>query len=124
MSTIVNRRTIAELARLEARGVPVNEAILQTHSVQYANKSIVQSGGRIVSARVSGGSEMPAHMRLSAAEIAEGGLQPTSTVRFGFDIDLDVVPAGTPPAPGPGPAGGGGVAVPVVPVPAGDREGN
>jgi hypothetical protein len=116
MSTIVNQRTVLELARLESQRVPVNEAILRTHSVQYANNSIVQSGGRIAGARVSGGSTFPASRRYTPQQLADYGIDPAQEVRFGFDIDLDVVPATTPAGPPPP----GGLPVPVVPVGPGD----
>ena len=105
MSTIINTRTVAQLAAAEHSGVPLNEAILNTHSVQYASNSIVQGGGQITGARVSGGWRMSASSELTPSALVENGLpadflqqngiSPDFQVLTGFDIDLTVVPAGT-----------------------------
>ena len=106
MSTIINTRTIAQLAAQEHAGVPLDRAILNTHSVQYANNSIVQGGGRIASARVSGGYRTAASSELTPSALEQSGLSPSYLqdngvppdfeVLTGFDIDLNVVPARTP----------------------------
>ncbi len=113
ISSIVNERTILELAAAEKGppSMPRDQAILGTHSVQYANNSIIQSGGRIASAHVEGG--IPGevrHFNPTPEQLLQYRLSPTDPVIWGFDIILDVVPAGTP-APAPGPRG------PVAPPP-------
>lgn len=117
MSTIINTRTIAQLAVAEYGGTPLNEAIINTHSVQYANNSIVQGGGRIASARVSGGWRVAASSELTPTALERSGLPADYLQQNGvpldyqvlsaFDIDLQVVPAGTP--------GGGGAPPPPPP---------
>lgn len=117
MSTIINARTVAELALAEAAGTPANQAILNTHSVQYARNSIVQSGGRIQSARVSGGQIVRAGDVMTASELAQHNLRADQQVRYSFDIDLLVVPAE------PATGGGQGGTVPVpAPLPSGEEE--
>jgi hypothetical protein len=102
MSHIINTRTIAELAILEQRGMPMNDAIVKTHSVQYANNSIVQGGGRIAKAEVKGGSRTEASNYLFGDEKkvkidnVEYTVPDDYQVLTGFDIYLDVVPAEAP----------------------------
>ena len=117
MSTIINARTIAELALAEAGGTPTNQAILNTHSVQYARNSIVQSGGRIQSASVTGGRIVRAGDVMTASELAQHNLRADQHVRYSFDIDLLVVPAESAPGGGPGDP----VRVP-APLPSGEEE--
>ncbi len=85
----------------------LNQAILDTHSVQYAENSIIQSGGRITSAEVTGGSCVPASsLGATPQELATygGGATQNQQVLSGFDININVVPANAPQAPGgPGP---------------------
>jgi hypothetical protein len=115
LSTIINTRTCLQLgAREAALGRPLtaaelDAAILDTHSVQYANNSIVQSGGRIEGARVSGGSRMRAGDIATADELAAHGVGADQQVPYGFDIDLNVAPARTP------------LTIPLVPVPTGQE---
>ncbi|WP_187346017.1 eCIS core domain-containing protein [Sorangium cellulosum] len=115
MSTIINNRTLLQIAAREATlNRPMSPAeldafILETHSVQYAQNSIVQSGGRIASARVSGGARVAASGEFSAADLAANGIRPDQQVLSGFDIDLNVVSASEPP-PAAGP-----VPVPIPP---------
>jgi hypothetical protein len=97
ISTIINERTIAELAEQEKAGVPADQAILKTHSVQYASNSITQSGGRIASAHVEGGSKTTAGSVISPDQMSQHGLSPSDPVLYFFDVVLDVVPADTPP---------------------------
>lgn len=111
MSTIINARTVMELAALEAGGTPRNQAILSTHSVQYARNSIIQSGGRISHAEVVGGRPTRA-ADVHNGEPARYGVDPNAEVLYGFDIDIHVVPADAPVTPS-GP--GGPVPVPVGP---------
>ncbi|HZN73858.1 MAG TPA: hypothetical protein VFC00_19495 [Micromonosporaceae bacterium] len=92
MSLITNKRTIFELAKLEKQGKPVDEAILETHSVQYANNSIIQSGGRIVRAEVSPGSKVSASTEADVETLAKYGLEPRDPVRILFSITLFVEP--------------------------------
>jgi hypothetical protein len=49
MSTIQNIEAILQLEALRRRGRPLIEAVMQTHSVQYVETPMVQSGHRIVS---------------------------------------------------------------------------
>ncbi|HEX8358957.1 MAG TPA: hypothetical protein VF613_02490, partial [Longimicrobium sp.] len=124
MSTIVNSRTILQIAAREASlGRPMTTAelntfVLETHSVQYAQNSIVQTGGRIQSATVTGGRRAAASTQATPAELSAGGVSPTQQVLTGFNIDLNVVPADAPPPP-PGP---GATPVPVPPGGGGDTE--
>jgi hypothetical protein len=100
LSTIVNVRTCLKLAADMKAGIPQNEAVLKTHSVEYASNSIIQSGGKIASAKVDGGMTRPASS-FSPADLAEfPTLQPTDPVPFFFDIIIEVVPATAPPPPG------------------------
>ncbi len=123
LSMIINERTIAELAEATRDGTPADQAILKTHSVQYANNSIVQSGGKIASAHVDGGFKTDASNAISdPALMTKHGLKPSTQVLSGFDIELNVVPAdatvppsGTPKLPPFTP--------PAVPVPQKDQDG-
>lgn len=125
LTTILNERTIAQLARAVPRTTPPNaaldQAILNTHSVQYANNSVIQSGGRIAGAHIEGGSLVPASNAgfngISPQLMADYGLTPSTPVLNGFDIVLDVVPANAPQAPPRPPAP---LAPPIVPVPGRD----
>ncbi|HTL84067.1 MAG TPA: hypothetical protein VL856_02725 [Acidimicrobiia bacterium] len=54
MSSIQNIRAIIELHLARAQGIDPNVAVLDTHSVKYADTSIVQSGHRVVGAKVGG----------------------------------------------------------------------
>ena len=123
LSTIVNERTIAELAEFTTDGTPLDQAILRTHSVQYAQNSIIQSGGKIASAHVEGGRMTDASNAISEnpSLIAEHGLTPSTKVLYGFDIILNVVPADAP-VPGPVP-NVPPPAPPPVPTPQRDRDG-
>lgn len=124
LSTIINVKTVAQLAAAERAGMALNEGILTTHSVQYANNSIVQGGGRIATARVSGGYRTAASNELTPRALQENGLSPNFLqengipldfeVLTGFDIDLTVVPASTPV-----PAGAITPVRPVIPPPQG-----
>ncbi|MGE3510420.1 MAG: hypothetical protein AB7N65_16240 [Vicinamibacterales bacterium] len=99
LSTIINTRTCLQLAAREmALGRAMTQAeldvaILDTHSVQYANNSIVQTGGRIVGARVSPSGRMRAGDIASTSDLAAHGVSENTQVRYGFDIDLTVEPA-------------------------------
>jgi Domain of unknown function (DUF4157) len=54
ISTIVNRRTIWELARALGgkKGTPTSAQILASHSGQYAKNYVIQNGGVVVSASI------------------------------------------------------------------------
>jgi hypothetical protein len=52
MSTIQNFEAILKLETLRRKGVSLDVAVLQTHSVEYADTSIVQSGHQIIGAKV------------------------------------------------------------------------
>ncbi len=52
MSTIQNFDAILQLETLRRQGIPLNEGVLKTHSVQYADTSIIQSGHEITGAKV------------------------------------------------------------------------
>ena len=107
MTTILNERTIAQLAKAAPGVEPpsnlLNQAVLSTDSVTYAKNTITQSGGRIAGARVEGGTMVPASEAgfrgISPGVMAENQLSPNSMVLNGFDIILDVVPADTPVTP-------------------------
>jgi hypothetical protein len=107
MTTILNEKTIAQLAKaapgVEPPSRVLNQAILSTDSVTYAKNTITQSGGRIAGARVEGGRMVPASEAgfrgISPEVMAANQLSPNSMVLNGFDIILDVVPADTPVTP-------------------------
>lgn len=109
ISTIVNVRTIGELAQQVRAGAKPDEAILNTHSVRYASNSIIQSGGKISSAHVEGGTSVEASSVLSPDLLTEYNLKPSDPVLYLFDIVVNVVPADAPT---------GGDRGPLVPVPA------
>lgn len=54
MSTIQNIKAIIQLHVSRMSGVDPNIAVLETHSVQYAETALVQAGHRIVAAEVTG----------------------------------------------------------------------
>ena len=127
LSTIVNDRTLAELAKAAPGAKPpspaIDKAILDTHSVQYAQNSITQTGGKISAARVEGGTLQTARQAgISTEAMTQYGLKPSDTVLSGFDIILDVVPAdgAAPPAVKPSVPG----AIPLVPTPNRDDGGS
>ncbi|WP_233218689.1 eCIS core domain-containing protein [Deinococcus arcticus] len=55
MSTIQNFETILFMESKKRQGIPLNKSVLQSHSVAYAETTMIQSGHEIVSADVSGG---------------------------------------------------------------------
>ena len=59
MSTIQNVRGVIEFNVLRSSGFDGNVAILKTHSVQYGETTIQQSGERVVAAEVRGGRRTP-----------------------------------------------------------------
>lgn len=109
MSTIQNVRAICQLENAIRQGIPLNQAILDTHSVTYATASIIQSGGRIASARVEGGvhtefTELLEHYEGSGrgrdmAAVTEHrnlltqyGIARDDTVLWNYNIHLEIVP--------------------------------
>jgi hypothetical protein len=106
MSTIVNTRTILEVSRARKAGLPLDQEILNSHSVQYAETALVQSGHRIRKARVTGGDELPISRVLDPETgpnadkikkandelLNEHGLERTDIALWGFDIDLELMP--------------------------------
>jgi hypothetical protein len=112
MSTIQNIKAIIQLAVLRARGVDVNQAVLKTHSVQYAETTIIQSGMRVKEAKVKGdiwdqpidslmkhfenNSPDPAATRAKhdklLADFGEGVVDRNTKVWMNYDIELTVEP--------------------------------
>jgi hypothetical protein len=123
ISQIINTRTCLQLAAAEAAGTPRNVAILDTHSVQYANNSIVQTGGRVTGATVTGtNTRLASTLGVTPEQLAQYGIRPDQQVPYGFDVDLTVVPANAPTPTAPAPATTPGGAPPprhplLVPVP-------
>ena len=121
MSTIQNVRTVAKLAALEKAGVPPNEAVMKTHSVSYAERSIAGSGQKIKSASVSGGRRTifdqmlewyetdgnpggprdPAKVKANDKILTQEGVGRNDVVWWDFDIVLELEPStpGTPTGP-------------------------
>lgn len=105
ISTVINKTTVSQLAKAVPGQSPpsaaLDQAIMNTHSVEYAKNSIVQTGGRIVGAKVQNGYfESAADAKIPPDVMTEYGLKPTDQVLYFFDIVLDVVPADMPPDPG------------------------
>jgi len=99
ISTIVNHRTIWELAALMkgANAVPSSEQLLQTHSATYASTPITQAGAKIVKAGLGDPGLMTlageyAKEKNEVAELKARGLKPKDFIRKNFDIVLDVAP--------------------------------
>lgn len=109
MSTIQNVKAIIQLHVLRQKGVDPDVAVMQTHSIQYAETTIVQSGHKVVAAHVSGdtwtkpldfllkhyekGDPVVAarHDQL-IREFGEGLVTRDTVVWMNYDIHLDVVP--------------------------------
>jgi hypothetical protein len=110
MSTIQNFKAIIQLHVLRMKGVDPNQAVLQTHSVQYAETTIVQSGHKVVAAEVKGdiwkdypiGELMkyyesrnpdliPKHDQM-IAEFGEGMVTRDTQCWMNYDIVLEVAP--------------------------------
>jgi hypothetical protein len=122
MSTIQNVRGVIEFNAQLAAGVDPNAAILKTHSVQYGETTIQQSGERVVGAKVNGGQTTPLQVMLEwyerhssldkpidpaivakhdelIAKYGNGVITRASHVEWNYDIELDVEPfaGGVPP---------------------------
>jgi len=109
MSTIQNVKAIIQMHVLRAQGMDRNLAVLQTHSVEYAETTIVQSGHKVVAAEVSGDiwdrpldfllnhyerrdpSLVARHDQL-IAEFGQGIVARDTVVWMNYDIHLDVAP--------------------------------
>jgi len=121
MSTIQNALAVMQLDQALRNGTPLDRAVLETHSVQYAQRTIQPAGEKIVGARVEGGMRTPIDRMLSHYEardpsltpkynkmLADYGLTRSSVVLWNYDIYLDVQSV-APPVPtlgAPVPAGG------------------
>jgi hypothetical protein len=110
MSTIQNIKAIIQLHVLRMKGVDPNDAVLQTHSVQYAETTIVQSGHKVVAAEVKGdiwkdqpldflmkhyeSSDPGAAAKHDALliELGEGMVTRDTKCWMNYDIILDVAP--------------------------------
>ncbi len=107
MSTIQNMRSIMQLDYLMRGGMSESEAILQTHSVSYAETTLQQSGHQIIrsTARVYGGDRgsigrllrhyerwNPSLVERHNAWLREYGLTRDSVVWHSFYIEFDVAP--------------------------------
>ena len=92
MSTIVNKTTILQLAWLRKKypHLPADELIKRTHSVTYAETSIIQSGHSIAGAQIKNGQMTKASMWGDEATLAKYGLNPDDDVVGMFDIVLKV----------------------------------
>src|SRR5262249_22229438 len=76
MSTIQNALAVMQLDQALKRGIPLDQAVLQTHSVQYAQRTIIPAGEKIVGARVEGGARTPINDMLSHYEARDPSLIP------------------------------------------------
>lgn len=114
MSTIQNIEAILQLERMRRTGMELNKAVLKTHSVQYAETALVQSGHRVVSARVKTGGAWtspidellqfrethagrtferdPDIVQKHDALLAQYGIKRTDEVLWNYDIRLDLAP--------------------------------
>lgn len=95
ISTIVNKRSMLQIAAAIKKGATPDAAAAACHSTTYATNAIVQSGGRIASVRFSigQGQMVEASTRFDAQTLARHGLVGTDQVPYFFDIDIDVVRA-------------------------------
>ncbi|MBD2745014.1 DUF4157 domain-containing protein [Coleofasciculus sp. FACHB-1120] len=110
MSTIQNFETILHLHWLRKKypGKSIDELIMHSHSVNYAETSIVQSGHKIVGTKVGGtqartrpvGSLMEHYETHDPRDIAKHdallkkyGFERTESMYMNFDIELHLAPA-------------------------------
>lgn len=112
LSTIQNVEAVCQLEVQVRKGVAVDDAVRTTHSVNYAETELVQSGHQIVNAKVSGGRRMPIDGMLRHYErsgfrtpaehdaiLAKYGISRTDVVLWDYDIHLELAPfpvGGTP----------------------------
>jgi hypothetical protein len=115
MSNIQNFETLLQLKQLTSQGLSLDEAIRQTHSVQYAMTSIQQSGHTVLGVRAhvddsthafreQVGAIMnyfetrydparnAARVKKHDALLAQYGMQRSDVVLAGFDIYFDLAP--------------------------------
>jgi hypothetical protein len=113
MSTIQNIEAILQLAALRKTEPDLNKAVRATHSVRYAETALVQSGHRVVAARIVPPREPePFDVLLEFREthgrrifqrdpdivakhdklLAEYGVKRTDDVLWNYDIYLDLAP--------------------------------
>ena len=109
MSTIQNLKAIIQLHVLRTKGVDPNVAVLRTHSVQYAETAIIQSGHSVVAAEVkgniwnrklgmlmrhfeSGDPAIAARHDELIKELGEGMVTRETEVWMNYDIELEVAP--------------------------------
>ena len=103
MSTIQNIEAVMQLEQMKRSGIPYEQGVGQTHSVQYATTSIQQSGQSVTSATIDMSnawrwklSDMMDHFRMPEAErqalFAKYGLTPNDEVLVNYDILLKVAP--------------------------------
>jgi hypothetical protein len=120
MSTIQNALAVMQLDQALKRGVPLDQAVLDTHSVQYAQRTLIPAGEKVVGAKVEGGTRTPIDVMLSHYEARDPSLRPkydqllqtygltrSDVVLWNYDIYLDVqsVAPPTPTVGAPVPAG-------------------
>lgn len=114
MSTIQNIEAILQLEKMKREGMELNKSVLQTHSVQYAETALIQSGHRVVSAQVKttkawttpidellqfrekhGGRTFerdPEIAQKHDALLAKYGIKRTDEVLWNYDILLELAP--------------------------------
>jgi hypothetical protein len=108
MSTIQNFEAILQLETFRRQGMPLDRAVLKTHSVQYADTSIIQSGHQISGAKVitTNGAEFraigdymsfyerrnPALKATYDALLSKYGMQRTDKMWLNYDIELQLKP--------------------------------
>jgi hypothetical protein len=103
MSTIQNIEAVMQLEQLKRTGVPYEQGVGKTHSVQYATTSIQQSGQSITNVRIDMSntwrwklSEMMDHFRMPETErqalFAKYGLTANDEVLVNYDVLIDVSP--------------------------------
>jgi hypothetical protein len=105
LSTIQNVEAVCQLEVNMRNGMKLENAVRKTHSVEYAETELVQSGHRITNARVVGGHRGPLETLLEhyeaagfrttaehASILAKYGMKRTDTVLWNYDIELDLAP--------------------------------
>jgi hypothetical protein len=103
MSTIQNIEAVMQLEQMRRNGVSYQQAVAQTHSVQYATTSIQQSGSTITSVNIDTAgafrwrlSAMMDHFNMPPAErqalFARYGLTANDEVLVNYDIIINVSP--------------------------------
>jgi hypothetical protein len=111
LENITNVESIAVMGLAELKGIPEEFALRETHTVRYAENTIIQRGGRIAGARLIPkgpkvtwkefiGEDLPALAR-RYPKLAQ--LPADAMVWTKYDVELDVEPAVPAPA-GPAPA--------------------